>query len=609
MKEQKANDVVLGVYVMPGRVEAALLRLAGGQAQIVSHYSRQRTGKSAFTLHGEVGGSVPGLRGADSSDYTLQIGSNGGSSDVTLQFDGPPGSGAFGAAPMPASGGVATRSAATAAQEGPRAEPITTQLREILNEVRGQGYTDVRLAACVASPDVSYHEVRMHRGKDEAVGRVSGALRKRLVEQLKTVHPGQFEADRVGLVPMAPVGDELRYLAIVPESTEPVTPALQMLSTMKGAAYPTEPILTAEVAVYSAIARQLISGESKAEKRRTAIVRVGTDDTVLLFFEGTALQHFDRLRSITSFDSPDTLCSRVMLQQDEQKLGEIHSFVVMTENGADRLVKTFRQYYPSAVVATMTDVFASTRLLQIDADHVPPIPALGAGLRHLYRWDLEAGEPAVNLLPAALLRKRRSIDLAFAWHTVAAMVLFAGVLFYYGQKYVSYQSAIAEKEMEIRNNPLPPLPENPDVLAARLDSLQLVELRHNHALKVLDSLLIGSDRWSRMMEKTTNATGSIPSIWFTRWSPEDNMIRIEGAALSRTSVATLERTLGGRIERLDFSDINDRRVFLFTMTAPVRSEMPRVALYLRDVALGHIQGETAAIMEMDHSLIPYGDAH
>ncbi len=101
------------------------------------------------------------------------------------------------------------------------------------------------------------------------------------------------------------------------------------------------------------------------------------------------------------------------------------------------------------------------------------------------------------------------------------------------------------------------------------------------------------------MEWTSNATGDVGSIWFTDWSPQGNQMWIEGEALVRNRVATLARNLDGRIERLDFADVNvpdigDVRVYPFTMVIPIAHETPQVAIHLQQQAAEQATAEAQA---------------
>src|SRR5690606_31798542 len=75
--------------------------------------------------------------------------------------------------------------------------------------------------------------------------------------------------------------------------------------------------------------------------------------------------------------------------------------------------------------------------------------------------------------------------------------------------------------------------------------------------------------------------------------PSGRGVMIQGIATSRTRVAQFARRHQGSIEKLSSFDIKhesrDITLYNFVLTGPVESETPRVALYLQDVAAGHVK--------------------
>ena len=143
------------------------------------------------------------------------------------------------------------------------------------------------------------------------------------------------------------------------------------------------------------------------EGQSTALVRVGSDDTLLVFFAGNRLQHVERMRSVTAYDPPETICSRVMLQQDEQKIGDLDTVLLVADSRGRELIESFRDYYPNAVVEHLQKIFEDEgREDPIFEDHLGGalLTALTTSLRLTQNWDT-AGVPLVNLMPKRLKRR------------------------------------------------------------------------------------------------------------------------------------------------------------------------------------------------------------
>jgi hypothetical protein len=346
--------------------------------------------------------------------------------------------------------------------------------------------------------------------------------------------------------------------------------------------------MDSEVSIYTRLARK--ASPTDDPERTTAFVRVGSEESLVVFTTGGVLRHYERLRSLSSYDAPDTICSRILLQQDEQKLGSVDHFIVVTESQTTELIEAFRTFYPDAVVESASDALTGLHLqlpAETDLKFTPgSVPAIALGMRLLQGWDEEMPELDVHLLPRNMRRKRR---LAFGWHTALALVALFAVAFLFTWRYMANEDAIEERRLEMEKNPVVLPVDNPDALKSRVDSLRTAYLTYSNALHVLDSLLVGSDKWSRALEWTATATGNVGSIWFTRWNPQGNQMWIEGEALVRSRIATLARRLNGRIEELDFADVQvpdvgEVRVYPFTMVVPITDETPRVAVHLREQA-------------------------
>jgi hypothetical protein len=587
MKKQGSLDAVLGVYVGQQTIEGVLLRKAGEHTEVAGRWVRQRSRRGEKVAAGSFATVLPGLKDSSDNDFTIQVGdgsngslSGGGDLFLSTEFTKLGGKPAVGGETIP---GVA------AVAQGP--VPFALQLKDILTECKAIGVESPKIAFVIGAPDVSYHEVQETVQEGQKRGKGLGSKeRKHLLDQLAEQHPGGFDRDRVAFLPMTPDGAHHRYLAIVPEASEPVSATLDVLYNQKGAPTPAAQFVGTEVSLYAALARKAYPSDAETN---TAVVRVGSEDTLILFLSGGELRHYERLRSLTSFDSPETVCSRVMLQQDEHKIGALHHVMVVSEGRPERTLSAFRDFYESASVETLQQVLSAQGIhLPEEGDGVKlgAATAIGAGLRLLEGWDGEKDIEYVNLLPKKLRKKRKQV--AFAWHTFAMLLVLFALGVFFTWHYLDQDKQIADRRLQQQLNPIKPPEISPAVLKARVDSLTMAYHTYDHALKVLDSLLIGSDRWSRFLDKASQSTGNVSGIWLTGWAAKDGAVTLDGAALNRTRIAQFARRMSGSIEKVNTYDVQTEvrevKLYTFTITSPVNVEMPYVAQYLRDVALGDI---------------------
>lgn len=599
MLKKKVSDspVVLGVCVTPDVIEAVLLHVgpvpsgnAGDAAGVeaLEHFVRARARTGSLARKGALSGALPGLGASQEHDFTLHVGDggNGTSTFLSSEFglsgqkdDAPSGTG-----PTPA---------------------FTAQLREILDACASRGYDDPQVAFCLMRPDVTYEEVDLASAFSAAkkvkapAGPVAPAdlnakQRRALIAYLAGTQPGAVDEKRVGLVPLTLHKGGSRLLAVLPQPRDAVTTTLEALRAQGKEALPDARLLETEVSLYTALIHDRMA---PVDRTRSAVVRVSTRDTLVLFFEGRTLRHMERMRAITSFDAPDTICSRVMLQQDEHKVGDLERLYVVGENRPAELLEHFTAFYPEAEVRPLQHLlggYNAAETAHLDNLLSPnALLALGTGLRLIATQQDATTMPPLELLPRKLHVKRDTPRLGWTPFLLLG-VLFAVTLFFVN-RFLEQRTTILQQRTELAMNPVPAPAEPPDAIRARLDSIQQANLRRTQSLVVLDSLLHGSDRWSRFLEQASQATGAVGGLWLRAWTARpDGSVRMEGSAMNRTRVAAFARRLDATIDRVYSADIGNTKVYSFELTVPVPAGTPEVAEYLRE----QVEGSDALTTEL-----------
>ncbi|WP_243663627.1 hypothetical protein [Rhodothermus marinus] len=80
---------------------------------------------------------------------------------------------------------------------------------------------------------------------------------------------------------------------------------------------------------------------------------MGSDDTLVLFVQGETLQHAESLRSLTVHDTPETVCSRILLLQDEYGIGEVSHVFLVGEQGETEIQRSLEVFFPNARVENL----------------------------------------------------------------------------------------------------------------------------------------------------------------------------------------------------------------------------------------------------------------
>ena len=185
----------------------------------------------------------------------------------------------------------------------------------------------------------------------------------------------------------------------------------------------------------------------------------------------------------------------------------------------------------------------------------------------------------INLLPKKLLRKQ--FRMPISWPIVGLYALLFATSLFFVSRYYAQQHQIDAKQYELEQYPDDIASASPQMLQARIDSLRQVHDNYIRSLTVLDSLLVGSDRWSRAMEHSTDKIQEVRGLWIEQWRPKGSVIELMGNATSRESVVAFSQEAKATIETLNYSEIREQRVYSFTMTLPLTNELPEAAKYLR----------------------------
>ena len=612
-KESKArakDGLMLGIHVTPKQVYGVLIRPTGDGYEPLRQFVRNRSDSGSFAESealspdtvGTGSAATPELAGMD--DVAISFG-GGAELDFSSEFAG-----------LGDIEGVAM-DAVGAEPSTVHTQPIVFELKDILDECESSGFGRPPLALAIGAPDVDYLEMTVapekeakkkpakkgkKTSKKEGESATSDKVptapvkRDRLVAQLTEMLPGVAHKDRVAFVPMTARDGHRRYLAVLPQAGEPVAPSLDMLRQQGTHAKTVFRTLEGEVPLLMGLSR-LVVPESAGEN--TAVVRVGAEDTIVLLLADGQLHHYELMQSVTAFDGPDTICSRVLLQQDVQGVGTVHNVVILADELERELVQGFSAFYPEAHVETLRDGLARHGLV---GPYGPLAPSLVEAAGVALAGSMKKGPfESANLLPADLRKRRRRVDFSVAWHTVAVgMLLFLSVLFF-AYLYVSQADQIADAEQRLAEFPVEAQMTVPE-LQARIDSLRLRQAQMQATMVALDSLIVGTDAWTQTLLKSTRAAAGTGGIWIEQMEPNGASIQITGYATSRERVVGMAQRLAGTIDEMTYQDVREYPVYEYRITFPMEGGLPQVTRILREQALNPVVVVDPADAALDDAL-------
>ncbi len=591
MKTIGPKDVVLGVMMSGRSLHAVLLQDGTKGPEIIRRFSKHASSSVSTDSLAPPGTGTEFQDESGMSDFTIKFGgANASSSELFLASE-------FGSE----GGGVDSVKTDAAAITS-----FELELEDILAECRDIGHPDPQVVFCEDGTAVYAAEINV-----PAAGSVDGDGKKQK-KSGKNVQYGLLTAqtevkateENSAFLPMSPGADGLeRFLGITSKTGGPVEQTLKALRSRK-ARIPAVRLLDNEISIYLGLARaayylvtsdETFGDEAASEdgddadfapllpnsSRKTLVVRAGMEDTIVLFLEDHKLLHYENLRSITTYDAPETICSRVLLLQDEYGIGDVQHLLLLSDDREDAILDSFKMFFSDTRVESLREYIPAME--EDPGEHARPsayVLATGTALRlvadELYQGSFED----INLLPKRLLRKQ--VRIPVSWHVFALYgFIFASVLFWIA-RYFAIESEVSEMRYKIQQYPAEYANLDPNVLQSRVDSINAVSASYYRALRVLDSLLVGSDKWSRAMEKSSTDAATVKGIWIDNWRPQPGSILLTGNAIARDRIVALANELGGEIQTLTFSEIREWPVYSFTMTMPLREELPEAARYLRE---------------------------
>lgn len=607
-KPNKSAEHVLGVAATGRAVHAVLIENGPDGPTVVRRFSRQRTvtaigyddgaAKPAGAQKEQFGNATP------SDDFTIEFGDGSNSSSganlfLSSEFGGVEESDTDDA------GHVAT---------------FELELSDILSEMVDAGFADADLALTLSAADVTFQEVRIPAKKKQ-----QKADRETLVDALTAQYQGLFDDERVAFVPMTQSDEaEDRYLALFPKIMDPASATLTALRQGNDR-IPHVGLIDSEVSALVGLARlaskayaanqankssqpssddledsiDTIDGFGTRAGNRTLpsdgtvhtlVIRAGTEDTLVLFMHGDTVHHCESLRSLTAFDAPETICSRVLLQQDEHGMGDVHHVLVLSEERESELADTFGMFFPDAVVEQIRLYIPSAGMDSDDAA-TAVVSATAAALRVLKDPYYATAFDDINFLPKKLLR--RKVRLPITWHVVAMSALIVVTTVFFMARYTTAESKIDDYRTRLQDVAPEEVGSDIHLLQARIDSMQQMYATYTRALQVLDTLLIGSDRWSRFLEKASREATAVRGLWIESFKPSTNSVNITGNSTSRDKVVNFAERVDATIESLVFSEIREWPVYAFSMKIPVTDSLPQAATYLREQV--KIEDDSAAV--------------
>jgi tol-pal system protein YbgF len=283
--------------------------------------------------------------------------------------------------------------------------------------------------------------------------------------------------------------------------------------------------------------------------RISTIVYIGCDFSRVIILRGNdPISFVQTIRE--GYQSPhvcQTIFSKILLEQEEAGLPEIHNVILCGEIGITHAYDFFKRQFPDSDVQTITSGILNTQYLKSEEISTFPNFAIPVALA----WEaLEIKNDQfirANLLPTQIKESQKLFKIA--WHGFALL----GIIFVF-VALLSYQGLSRLKEIRTLERTLKVEKERIESLQPELalvNQLQGTISDYRANLDFLDSLIVDPGKWSRLLAKLSRDFQEVSRIWIDNIKSDNNGFTMIGKSAARDRIPDLAQR---------FQDANLKRV-------------------------------------------------
>jgi Tfp pilus assembly protein PilN len=414
------------------------------------------------------------------------------------------------------------------------------------------------LTYSIAEPAIYYHLLESDFG-------LKGAkLKERILNELKNVRAFQPAPDAVDSI----LTDEGNLLCVVREDGLSLLNSLDNIKGFLGNRLPRIPAIdSADVSLMNMVRLNY----DLAPNEVSVIVYVGAEFTRLIFMRGTQFYQFAPILG-EGYDSPNlqnTVYSRLLLEQDNLAIPRI-SRIILT--GECRRIG-FREFLIQQLPDQEIDYLLAPQLdtSPLPADQQESISEYAVAIGAAWKI-LDSGNENIyniNLIPSSVREGQRVFKLGWHGYFLLAMLFLSTFLFTWqiGQKnreIEDQREVLKLKEAQIAEN---------QTLMSSIRMLQDQLQRYETSLALYDSLVPGSERWSKVFTQLSHGVEDLNSIWLTDFaSQEAGAITLNGFAVHRTRIPRLATLFDNSVLReVNVQEIREHTVYKYKIEVPASS--------------------------------------
>lgn len=297
----------------------------------------------------------------------------------------------------------------------------------------------------------------------------------------------------------------------------------------------------------------------------TVLIHIGTEFTHLLILRGTEVVTVAPLIQ-TGANSPtllQTLASKILLEQDEANIPEIHRIALSGSAYQLSAAEYFERRYPDVEIHELTNGNCDESFLSDDERAIQSDAIIAIGLAIKILEPIQFWKS--NLLPPTIRKSQRVLNLGWHGYMLAGFLFLSALLItilstrtkselrYIQLSHLNRQSQDAQNQL----------------LRAELDSLSNKFAMLQNLLVVSDSLSRGSHRWSDVLKVLNTDGKKIPNLWFESIQSGKDGFTLLGKSLIRQNVNKAAKLFDNTlIQRIGRVTVQNKILFQFEFFVP-----------------------------------------
>jgi Tfp pilus assembly protein PilN len=300
----------------------------------------------------------------------------------------------------------------------------------------------------------------------------------------------------------------------------------------------------------------------------TVIIYVGVEFTRLIFMRG---DHFYQFAPIIGegYDSPNlqnTVYSRLLLEQDNLAIPRIGRIVLAGQCKRIGFKEFLSQQLPDQEIEYLLAPQLDTSMLSAEDQEMISEYAIAIACAWKVLDARNARLYNINLLPAEVKEGQRVFKLAWHGYLLLAL-LFTGTLF--------FTSQIAQKNKQIRElREQLTLKESQRsenmTLSNSIMALEEQLNRFRTSLALYDTLVPGTERWSKVLTQMSHGVEDLNSIWLTDFNgSQEGAVNLNGYAVYRTRIPRLSTLFeNALLQEVTVQAIREQTVYRYKIDVP-----------------------------------------